>query len=146
MPNNRNQLQFVTLSAALLLLIFDSQSVISSAYDAILLCVNTLIPSLFPFFVITSLLTRQLMILESRRLRPLERLLRLPNGSGATFLLSLLCGYPIGASMINEQVLQGRISGQDAKRMITFCNNAGPAFIFGIGTHLFPHIGYCWLI
>lgn len=146
MRRNRNQMQLITLSAALLLLIFDSKAVISSAYDAIVLCIRTLIPSLFPFFVITSLLTRQLMITDCSGLRPLEKLLRLPKGCGATFLLSLLSGYPVGAAMINDQVLQCRIAQSDAKRMITFCNNAGPAFIFGIGTQLFPRTSYCWLV
>ena len=30
--------------------------------------------------------------------------------------------------------------------MLAFCSNAGPSFLFGIGTQIFPQVHYCWLL
>lgn len=70
-----------------------------AAQDAMLLCAQTLIPSLFPFFVLSSLLiacgaSELLSALLSLLMRPLFGL----SGAGAAALALGLCGgYPVGA-------------------------------------------------
>ena len=44
------------------------------------------------------------------------------------FLFSLVGGYPIGAKLLNDQVISGKISSKRAEKMLNFCVNAGPAF------------------
>lgn len=70
-----------------------------AARDAMLLCAQTLIPSLFPFFVLSSLFiacgaSELLSALLSPLMRPLFGL----SGAGAAALALGLCGgYPVGA-------------------------------------------------
>ena len=77
-----------------------------AARDAMLLCAQTLIPSLFPFFVLSSLLiacgaSELLSALLSPLMRPLFGL----SGTGAAALALGLCGgYPVGARTAAELV------------------------------------------
>lgn len=131
----------------LLILILDSKTVIASAAQGIDLCVRVLIPSIFPFLVISSLVAANAG--HCAIIRPLVRPLRLPEGAEDLFFLGLLSGYPVGASMVSQAARSNRIAKRDADRLLAFCSNAGPSFIFGIGATLFPRIGYClaqWLI
>ena len=132
----------------LFLLILDSKTVILGATEGLDLCIRVLIPSMFPFLVVCPMISSKIGTYISF-FRPIGRLLRLPEGAEDLFLLGLLSGYPVGAAMVSQAAQSGRISKQDARRFLSFCSNAGPSFIFGIGAGLFPGIGYCavlWLI
>ena len=102
--------------------------------DAMLLCVQTLIPSLFPFFVLSSLLiacgaSELLSALLSPLMRPLFGL----SGAGAAALALGLCGgYPVGARTAAELVENGALSQEEGERLLAFCNNAGPGFLLGV--------------
>lgn len=64
-------------------------------------------------------------------------------------LIGFLGGYPIGAQGIMQAYSSGTLIKQDASRMLAFCNNAGPAFIFGMVSQLFNDgaiAWYLWLI
>lgn len=41
-------------------------------------------------------------------------------------------GYPTGAKTTAELLSAGSLSKEEAERLLPFCNNAGPGFIFGI--------------
>ena len=106
-----------------------------AARDAMLLCAQTLIPSLFPFFVLSSLLiacgaSELLSALLSPLMRPLFGL----SGTGAAALALGLCGgYPVGARTAAELVENGVLSRDEGERLLAFCNNAGPGFLLGAG-------------
>lgn len=132
----------------LLLLILDSKTVILGATAGIDLCIRVLIPSMFPFLVVCPMISSRIGTYMSI-FRPIGRLLRLPEGAEDLFFLGLLSGYPVGAAMVSQAAQSGRISKQDARRYLSFCSNAGPSFIFGIGAGLFPGIDSCavlWVI
>ena len=105
-----------------------------AARDAMLLCAQTLIPSLFPFFVLSSLLiacgaSELLSALLSPLMRPLFGL----SGAGAAALALGLCGgYPVGARTAAELVENGALSQEEGERLLAFCNNAGPGFLLGV--------------
>ena len=105
-----------------------------AARDAMLLCAQTLIPSLFPFFVLSSLLiacgaSELLSALLSPLMRPLFGL----SGTGAAALALGLCGgYPVGARTAAELVENGALSQEEGERLLAFCNNAGPGFLLGV--------------
>ena len=135
------------LAAALgmMLLILDSSTALQGAGEGIELCLRTVIPSLFPFFVLSSLLTGALCG-SPGILRPLCRLFGIPRGSEGILLTGFLGGYPIGAGSIGEAVRQGRLDAGDGARMMAFCNNPGPAFIFGIAGSMFDLPWTGWLL
>ena len=117
-----------------LLLLTCGNTAAQGVRDGISLCLASVIPALFPFFVAAQLLTA-LGAAEvlGRAAGPLFRRLFGINGAGAAaFLLGLLGGYPVGAKAAGSLVRQGLLSPEDGARLLTFCNNAGPAFILGI--------------
>ena len=117
-----------------LLLLTCGNTAAQGVRDGISLCLASVIPALFPFFVAAQLLTA-LGAAEvlGRAAGPLFRRLFGIDGAGAAaFLLGLIGGYPVGAKAAGGLVRQGFLSPEDGARLLTFCNNAGPAFILGI--------------
>ena len=65
----------------MLALILDGRTAIDGARQGIELCLRTVIPSLFPFFVLSILLTSSLLGSSLIVLRPLGRLFGMPEGA-----------------------------------------------------------------
>lgn len=115
------------------LILFPGQSV-AAARDGLTLCYNVIIPSLFPFFVLSSLVVELgLVSYLGNLLAPLMvPLFRVP-GEGATALaLGFVGGYPVGARTTLSLYEKGLCTKTEAERMLAFCNNSGPAFILGV--------------
>lgn len=119
-------------SAIFLLMILKADLVIAGASAGIEICLYTMFPSLFPFILMASLLTDAAAGLSIPFLKPLGRLCGIPAGAESIFLAGILGGYPAGAQAVAQQYKAGHISLQQANHLLRFCNNAGPAFIFGI--------------
>lgn len=127
-------------SFGMLALILDSRTALTGAADGIDLCLKTVIPALFPFFVLSQLLTGAISGTGIAVLRPLGKLCGIPAGAESILIAGLTGGYPVGAQCIAHAHLSGRLSKSDAQRMLGFCNNAGPAFIFGMSGILFENV------
>lgn len=128
------------------LLIIDSKTAIASGKEGIQLCIQTVIPSLLPFFVISGFLCRNLAGISLPILRPVSRLCGIPAGTESLLLLGFLGGYPVGAQNIQECEKLGVLDKNAAKKMLGFCNNAGPAFIFGMAGSLFSGTYVPWAL
>ena len=133
-------------SLGMILLIFDGKAAVSGVKDGLELCIQTLIPSLFPFFVLSSLVTGALSGVSVAPLRWLSRFCRMPDGADSLLLVGILGGYPVGAGNIAAEYHNGRLLLTDARRLSIFCNNAGPSFLFGILGPLFPNAGWTWAL
>ena len=130
----------------IVLLILDSKTAVSGAVDGISLCIKVLIPSLFPFLVLSSLLAQSLDGRNFRLMKHIGKFCGIPTGAEHIFLISLIGGYPIGAKIIADHYKSGNLSQKDAQHMLGFCNNAGPAFLFGVVGPLFSSLHIPWLI
>ena len=95
----------------MLVLILDGKTALTGAAEGIALCMQTLIPSLFPFFVLSMMLTSTL-------------------GGGSLLLAGILGGYPVGAGNAAQAYRAGLLS--EAERMVVLCNCAGISFLFGV--------------
>ena len=133
-------------TVGMLILILDSTTALSGAESGIKICMNTLVPSLFPFFVLSILLTGTLSGWTYRFLHPLCKICKIPKGCESILLTGLLGGYPVGAQCVGQTYAAGTISRHEASRMLGFCNNAGPAFIFGVIAHAFEVPYIPWLL
>ena len=118
-------------------LILDSKTAMYGAAEGIDICIRTVIPSLLPFFVLSILLTNAVTGIGIPLLSPVKKLCGIPEGAESLLLIGLLGGYPVGAQSIAEAYSSGSLTQKDAHRMLGFCSNAGPAFIFGIAGGLF---------
>ena len=102
--------------------------------DGIRLCGNVILPSLFPFFVLSSL------VVELGMSRYLGKLLepimvplfRVSGSCAAALALGFIGGYPVGARTAILLYETGPCSRTAAERLLAFCNNSGPAFILGV--------------
>ena len=131
---------------ALLVLILDSKTSLKGAIDGVDICTKTIIPSLLPFFFLSGYIINHLGTVNNPILSRISHICKIPAGTEAILLLGLIGGYPIGAEAISTAYHTGIISKKTAERMLGFCNNAGPAFIFGIAGSLFQSPYYPWLI
>lgn len=110
------------------------QEAMQAARDGLGLCYNVIIPSLFPFFVLSSLVVELgLAGYLGRALEGIMRPLFNVNGACATaFALGFIGGYPVGAKTAISLYENGMCTKTEAERLLAFCNNSGPAFILGV--------------
>ncbi len=140
-----NWIVFVA-AISFLLLIFDAKTALVGASTGIEICFRSIIPALFPFLVLSTLINESLLGATSHYLSPLTRRLGVPVGAESLLIIGLLGGYPVGAQNINYAFNNGHISKHTAQRMLGFCNNAGPSFIFGILGILFTKKSTLWIL
>lgn len=134
---------------ALALTLFPAVS-ITAAQNALSLCMDTLVPSLFPFFVCANLLISSGITARIGRFfeKPSRFLFRVGGEGAASVFLGFISGYPAGAAVTCRLYANGSISRDEAHRLLAFTNNAGPLFIIGaVGTALYerPMVGYLLL-
>lgn len=133
-------------SVAILLIIIDSRTALTSAQTGLDLCLKVIIPSLFPFIVLSGLITSEFIGRENHFLYHIGRRFQIPEGCESLLLIGWIGGYPVGAQCIYQAYERQQLSKTDAERMLAFCNNAGPAFIFGITPTLFTSKVIPWLL
>ena len=126
----------------LLLLLFLCRATESARLvkEGLLLCAARVIPSLFPFTVLSSLLLSSgaLYPLAKRLSRPIHALFGLGGNSGCALILGLVCGFPVGTSVGVSLYEQGEISESELSRLLSLANHPSPAFLFyGVGVSLF---------
>lgn len=137
--------------AAFIAAVFLSGEIAEGCRYALKICAETLIPSLFPFFILSVLINRLgLPLFLGRFFSPLSRRLFGVSGAGATALfLGLTGGYPMGAAYIADMLRQEQIDSKEGEKLLAFCNNSGPAFIIGaVGCGVFGSLktGVCLYI
>ncbi len=133
-------------SAGMLVLILDGKTAAEGAAEGLRLCLQTVIPCLLPFFVLSNYWMGCLSGISLRILRPLGAFCGIPKGMEGILLTGFLGGYPVGAQCIGQAYRAGSLQKQDAEHLLSFCNNAGPSFLFGMLGPMFPHMGYSWLL
>lgn len=130
----------------LVLLIFDSRVILEGVRTGMELCLKTVIPSLFPFFVISLVLINTSNDRISRLSQVLMRILKIPETAASVLIPSFLGGYPVGAKCVGDLYHREQISKGEADRLLTFCSNAGPSFLFGILSQFFSDRKLIWML
>ncbi len=133
-------------SMGLLALILDGRTALTGAAEGIDLCIRRVIPSLFPFLFLCSILTEALWGGNLVILQPIGRIIGIPWGGESLLIAGFLGGYPAGAQAIADAYRTGRLAKQDSEHLLTCCSNAGPAFLFGMIASQFPDRGTVWAL
>ena len=128
-----------------LMIFFPERSILYSK-QALSMCYEIIIPSLFPFFVCSGILVYSGFAQSlSALFRPVMKPLFNVNENGAAaFVLGIISGYPLGAVTACQLYEGAYLSKSEAERLLAFCNNSGPLFILGaVGTAMYknPKIG-----
>ena len=129
----------IILLAALLFLFPDVT--VSGTKSGLQVCAVSILPLLFPFFVISNIWSG---LGYSEKIGSLcspmmKKLFHLPGSAASALLLGLVGGYPVGAQSVISQYRQKQLTSKDAEHLLMFCNNAGPAFIFGVAGQQLLH-------
>jgi len=124
----------LALLLAIAALIRFPREAIQAATDGLHLSLNVIIPSLFPFFVLSTLMVRLgFTRYFGRVFEPvMQPLFRVSGTSASAFVLGFVGGYPIGAKTAISLYEEGQINKVEAERLLAFSNNSGPAFILGV--------------
>jgi len=129
--------------ALALMLALYAKETSKAARDAIYLCLDVVIPSLFPFFVLSRLTVPFLKSFSWPR--PLGRLVQgltgLPCYVLPAVVLGYLSGYPTGAKLARDMLEEGLLDSNQASRVTAVANNCSPLFIIGtVGAGLFRSV------
>ncbi len=145
MKQNRMKIG-VGASLCMLILILDGKTAIEGARTGIDLCLRTVIPALFPFVMLSILLCSAFAGSPLPLLSPLGRLCGIPKGLEFLLITGFLGGYPVGAQSTALAWKSGVLTKEEAQRILAFCSNAGPAFLFGIIGPVFSSRWTPWLL
>ena len=135
----RNILPIVFVIITFCLVIF-SRSNLNAAKNGLSLWATCVVPSLFPFFIMTNLLSQTKVVdftgkLLNKLMRPL---FNVPGIGGFAFVMGLISGYPVGAKIVADFRENGKVTKDEGERLLAFTNNSGPLFILSsVGIALF---------
>ena len=142
----------LALGGVLVLFLAEAGFVRAAAAEALSLCAGSVIPALFPFLVVSSLLLSLGLgeLLSPMLAGLMEPLFRVDGVGSSALLLGLVGGYPIGAKTAADLYRGGRLSRPEAERLLAFCNNSNPVFlisVLGVGVFGSVRAGvWLWLI
>lgn len=144
MNRKNNMHRVIIASLCLSILVLDTRTALEGARIGIDLCLKSILPSLLPFCILSKIICSYVSGRSVPALQIIGRPTGIPQGAESIFILSFIGGYPIGAQCIDDACQTGAISRKDAARLLAFCNNAGPAFLFGILSCLFSTAAPLW--
>ncbi|MCM1438177.1 MAG: hypothetical protein NC131_03040 [Roseburia sp.] len=112
---------------------------LSVCFEGLCLWAESVLPSLFPFMVITLLLIK--LGAADVAAKPFKRVsekLKLPNVGIPLFLMSVFSGYPAGSRILYEYCEQGLIDKSEAVKLAPLLSTCGPLFALGtVGSRAF---------
>ncbi|MCM1134199.1 MAG: hypothetical protein NC400_01365 [Clostridium sp.] len=103
---------------------------LSFALKGLNLWFERMIPTLFPFMVLSGIIIR-MNLTDSfiKLLYPLlGRLFKVRASCVYGMAVGFLCGFPMGAHVAAQLYEQGQISKSEAAFLLSFCNNIGPVY------------------
>ena len=109
------------------------------------LCARAIVPSLFPFMVLSELLVTSGAgeWLISPLARPLGKLLGLSKAGCCAVILGLVCGFPVGARCAVLAHEKGRMSRTECERALACSSIPSSAFLIStVGTTLWKNVKF----
>lgn len=125
-------LPIIFLLFTISLVIFSTYN-LTAAKSGLILWATSVVPSLFPFFIATELLSKTniahiLGKFFNIFMKPIFNI----RGEGSfAFIMGIISGYPIGAKIATSFRSNNILSKEECERLLSFTNNSGPLFIIG---------------
>lgn len=125
-------LTFLFIALFLLILVYPQAS-FSYAAAGLTLWFDRMVPTLFPFMILSTLLIRQNLTGSFVSfIYPLfSKIYGIGKNAIYCLFLGFLCGFPMGARTIGELYEAGKITKREASLLLSFCNNIGPVYFIG---------------
>ncbi len=111
--------------------LFHPEKISDGVLRGLNLSVEKVIPSLFPFMVFASCISKSELFYQiSSKAEKVTRPLMGISGMGfSSILLGFLGGYPVGAKAVSDIYSRGLITKNEAQRLFCWCSNPSPAFV-----------------
>ena len=140
-----NKLSIVKALLCLALFVFSlyfGGPIKAGVIEGLRLCAFNIIPTLFPFFILSDLWNSVIEINTNSRIGKIfEKSFGISSDGMPSFLLGNLCGFPLGIKSATEKYDSGNISKSDLEALSVISNNPSAAFaISGVGMGLFSSI------
>ena len=135
----RNILPFILILFTICLVLFSNSNLVATK-NGLKLWATCVVPSLFPFFVITNLLSHTKVVSAIGKLldKCMRPIFNVPGVGGFAFVMGLISGYPVGAKIVADFREKGLVTKDEGERLLAFTNNSGPLFILSsVGIALF---------
>lgn len=129
---NTYTIPFTFILFTLFLIIFSKGNMLA-VKSALELLLNSVIPSLFPFFVATELLHSTNLINNFGNIlnKFMKPLFNVPGEGAFALIMGIISGYPIGAKIVSDFKCKNICTSEECERLLAFTNNSGPLFIVG---------------
>lgn len=151
MGRTAEKLSFIITAVSALLLVIKFPNVIrNSAYSGMILCAKTIVPTLFPFMILSDLL---LALSPNTGTGFFSKACEKAFGIGAActvaIVCGMICGFPIGAVCTKALYDSGTIDKKDAESLLATATVPSFAFVIsGIGEGMLGNVRvgvYLWL-
>ena len=121
----------ICISLILCFLLFNPSPALEASRQGLALWFDTLLPTLLPFLILSGFLVRANMAdnLVSFISPVLKKIFHISPYGCYAMLIGFFCGYPVGAKVISDLVKEDKINTIEAQYLLSFCNNASPAFV-----------------
>lgn len=123
----------------MLLIVFSKENLLA-AKSGLSLWANSVVPSLFPFFIATELLlhTNIINFLGNMLTKIMKPLFNVPGEGAFALIMGIISGYPTGAKIVSDFKEKKICTTEECERLLAFTNNSGPLFIVGtVGASFF---------
>lgn len=148
---NKNILITIICSLLILQILVAPKICIDAAVNGVLLFFYKVFPSLFSFLVVSNIiLSYDGVYIYSKLLgNAICKPLRLPKNCSFVLIISVLCGYPLGAKYACDLYERSIIDLKTFERLLNIASNASPLFMLGsVGISMLKssYIGYILLL
>ena len=125
------------LSILFIILVFciltNSRLSLSYATMGLELWFQKMIPTLLPFMILSGImvrlkLTEKISMLAYPVIHPV---FKVRKNVCYAMLMGFLCGFPMGAKVVNDLYSREMITKREAEYLLSFCNNIGPVYFCG---------------
>lgn len=131
------------LSCALIALMLTSTDVsATAARDGLYYSARSVIPAIFPFSIVASVLAEVGLPRFFTKIMPLHRLLSLPECAAPALLCGLCGGFPVGAVTACSLYENGRITRGEAALLCAVSANVSPAFLVCVAGGMFSSASF----
>ena len=133
----------ICLTVSILMLLFGAELKKGVTYG-LELSVQNLIPTLFPFFILSELWSKTFSVKDDGLLgKCFERLFKVNSSALTAFLSGIICGFPLGVKTAVDLYDSDNINKDELLHLCGFINNPSIAFVvFGVGAGLYNSVKY----
>lgn len=114
------------------------------AYEGLYQWAAKMVPTLFPFMMISSIMVYSGADLELGHMlgKILKKVYKYSSYGLYAIFMGFFCGFPMGAKVVSDLFEKNKICKAEANTLLAFCNNIGPAYFMGIIIPMLHECGY----